>query len=369
MSSKPNILFLLHLPPPVHGSSLVGKNIETSLVINENFNCSYVNLLASKEISETGKVNLNKVMHFLRTWVKLFKKLLTKKPDLCYFALTATGSAFYRDVLLIGLLKLFGVDRVYHLHNKGILNNQRKLINYIFYRYVFKDVNVILLSEYLYSDVESFVSKKNVFICPNGIYNENKTLNIKTLNIIPKILFLSNLIESKGVFLLLEACALLKNKGILFQCDFIGGEGDLSLGQFQETCNHLGLTKIAKYHGKRFGEEKLKALANADIFAFPTYYPNECFPLVLLEAMQYGLPIVTTDEGGIKDIVEEGKNGFIVPQKNIEVLAEKLELLIKDEKLRERMGEEGCRKFKREFTLDQFENKLVSILHKHTTSN
>ena len=63
--------------------------------------------------------------------------------------------------------------------------------------------------------------------------------------------------------------------------------------------------------GRKYGEEKERLFRESDIFVFPTYYDIECFPLVLLEAMQYGLPCVNTDEGGIRDIVVND-SGFTV---------------------------------------------------------
>ena len=72
--------------------------------------------------------------------------------------------------------------------------------------------------------------------------------------------------------------------------------------------------------GRKYEKEKEETFAKADIFAFPTYYNNECFPLVLLEAMQHSLPVVSTFEGGIPDIVDEGEAGFLVAQKNAEKL-------------------------------------------------
>ena len=70
------ILFLLHIPPPVHGSSMVGKFIRESKLINNNFHCDYLNLLASNKVSDTGKISFNKVIGFMAAWLKLFFKLV-----------------------------------------------------------------------------------------------------------------------------------------------------------------------------------------------------------------------------------------------------------------------------------------------------
>ena len=130
-------------------------------------------------------------------------------------------------------------------------------------------------------------------------------------------------------------------------------------------CIWGGQISRIRYLGKRYGEEKERILGDADIFVFPTYYSNECFPLVLLEAMQHGLPCVTTEEGGIRDIVVQG-SGFTVhgssPAELTVGTAEALEKLITDADLRKTMGEAGRKRLEEMFTEDAFEKKMKGIL-------
>lgn len=371
MYKSKNILFLLHLPPPIHGSSKVGMQIKESALINKTFECSYINLLASKNIAESGKVNLRKIIGFIFTFVKVFGSLLTKRPQLCYLSITSTGAAFYKDLLLVTLLKVFRIKLIYHLHNKGVSLHQHKTINRICYRFVYRNADVILLSKRLYSDIQQFVQEYRVHICPNGIKDEGRIATrqeLRTKNAV-QIMFLSNLIESKGVFILLEACALLKNKEIPFECIYIGGEGDITALNLDKEINKLGLRDHVNYQGKKHGEEKGKAFLEADIFAFPTYYTKECFPLVLLEAMSYSLPVISTFEGGIPDLIEDGVTGFLVQQRDTVALSEKLELLIQNPELRLQMGAAGRTKYEKEFTLEIFENRMVEILNQVIEKN
>ncbi len=113
--------------------------------------------------------------------------------------------------------------------------------------------------------------------------------------------------------------------------------------------------------GPKYGEEKSRLFLQADIFCFPTYYPPEAFPLVLLEAMQFGKPVVSTYEGAIPEIVDEGVTGFLVPPKDFHALSEKLEILIADSELRERMGKAGRMKFFEKYTVDIFERNLLKV--------
>ncbi|HHT29556.1 MULTISPECIES: glycosyltransferase [Petrimonas] len=363
-SKRKDIIYLLHLPPPVHGSSIVGEFIKESLLINNAFHCRYINLLMSRYVNETGKTSLAKMFRLVIIWFDLLGKLLHRKPDLCYFALSTTSAAFYKDCILVGLLRIFNVKIIYHLHNKGIRQSQKRKINDLLYRFVFKNSSVILLSERLYLDVEKYVLPWKVYYCPNGIKDYQVETELLSL---PgdkpfRILFLSNLFESKGVYDLIEACAILKEKGYSFVCNFIGGEGDIDEEQFNDCVRQKMLTEQVKYLGKRFGKLKEMAYEQADVFVLPTYYPNECFPLVILEAMQHSLPVISTFEGGIPDMVKDGINGFLIPQRNAAALAERLELLIRYPQLRKQMGLDGRRSYENNFTLGIFEHRLLAIL-------
>lgn len=363
MESKKKILFILHTPPPVHGSSVVGKYIKDSDIINKSFDCCYINLGTSTSIDEIGKGGLVKVYRYLSILLQVYKRLLRIKPDVCYLAITAKGPAFYKDALLALLVKFFDVKLVFHFHNKGVSTRQFKWIDNLIYKRVFKNAEVILLSKYLYSDIQKYVPMAQVHFCPNGIpENESSSqFQVPIKNNHPvQILFLSNLLKSKGVFVLLEACRILKNKNHDFYCTFVGGIGDISENQLISAIHEFKLDNNVSYVGKKFGAEKEKHFANADIFAFPTY--NETFGLVNLEAMQFFLPIVSTLEGGIPDVVEDGITGFLVPQKNIEAFASALETLIKNPTLCMEMGAAGHAKYEREFTLEIFENRMKDIL-------
>ena len=362
MNKNNKILFLLHLPPPIHGSSIVGQKIMDNELINNSFQTSYINLLISRSVDESGKTKILKLFRFIASWIKLLFKLINERPNLCYFALTTTGYGFYKDVALISLLKLFRVKTVFHLHNKGIKQNEPIGVNRALYRYVFKKSNVILLSNYLYDDVNTFVSRNQVYICPNGVEDLIKSDKAKLEKVTKpiKILFLSNLIKSKGVLVLIEACRILLQKGCNFSCDFVGGEGDLSSHQLNLEIEKTGVAEQVLYLGEKHELDKEKAYQSADIFVLPTN--NDCFPLVLLEAMQYSLPVISTSEGGIGDIVKDNETGFIVEKNSPIELADKLEILINNEALRLKMGNAGRIKYEKEFTLQAFETKLLEIL-------
>lgn len=356
------ILLILHLPPPVHGSSMMGKYIKDSVVINNTFDTKFINLSTSKTVDEIGKRPLLKISRYSKILVSLIRNLIVFKPSTVYFAMTARGIGFYKDFPLAILTKLFRKNLVLHFHNKGVASSQNKAVDHLLYKLIFKNTKVILLSERLYDDVKKYVKKKDLFYCPNGIPVVDYVDSSKPKNDVPQILFLSNLIKNKGVFILLEALKLLKKRGIHFYCNLVGGEGDITNHNLLDKVNKLGLTGAVKYHGKKYNINKFLLFNQADIFVFPTFYHNETFGLVNLEAMMFGLPVISTNEGGIPDIVKHNETGFIVEKQNPKQLAEKIEWLINNPKLAEKMGKEGQNQFYKKYTLERFETRLAGIL-------
>ena len=360
-----NILFIFHVPPPIHGSSMIGKYIKDSYAINSVFKSTYINLSTSKTINEIGKNPLIKIIKYLNILFKVIFGLLKFNPDIVYLAITAKGLGFYKDFPIAMLAKLSGKKLILHYHNKGVILRQHKLLDHMLYRILFKNTKVILLSELLYEDVAKYVKKENVFFCPNGIPAPNIVEEIlPKINKVPQLLFLSNLIKSKGVFVLLKALKALNDKGIAFHCNIVGGEGDISLIKLNHKINDLNLKNCVTYLGKKYGDDKYKIFQSSDIFVLPTFYHNECFPLVILEAMFHSLGVISTYEGAIPEIIDDNETGYLVEKQDSVDLANKIQQLIENPSLRKSMGEKGRRKFEKKYTLCHFEQNMTKILTK-----
>ena len=364
---KSKILFIVPLPPPVHGSTVMCKYIKDSKLINNEYDCDYVNLSASRNMEEVHRFMWVKIWRFIYTYINVIFKLMTHRYDLCYIAL-AFHKGLLKDAPFVFLCKLYRRKIVIHLHGKGASQDAENR----FYRWLlkntFRNTRVIMLSWLLYPDVEKFVKRENVLICPNGIPAVNQGF-IKRNNPVPRLLFLSNLIVSKGVLVLLDALKILKDKGYSFQCDFVGGEtNEIDASRFADEANKRLLNRMVIYQGRKYGEDKEEAYKNADVFVFPTFYDNECYPLVLLEAMQYGLPVVTTNEGAIPDEIVNNENGLICNRKDVVSLADCIQKLLDNPELRRQMGEKGYIKYHDNFTNEIFERnikeQLFAIIYK-----
>ena len=341
---------------------MVGKYIKHSELINSEFDCHYINLAIASSLEDIGKVGFKKLWHFFRLLSFIRKEVKQLKPDLVYITPNAKGGAFYKEWVIVMMLKMMGCQIVAHYHNKGVSCRQDKWMDNWMYRRFFNNIKVILLAESLYPDMQKYVRREDVYICPNGIPVMEERKRERTENTMPRLLFLSNMLIEKGLLVLLDALKILKDKGCSFVCDVVGGEtADIDSEKFAKEANYRGLSQIVFYKGKKYGADKIEEYVNSDIFVLPSF--NEAFPLVNLEAMCYGLPIVSTNVGGIREAVKDGENGLLCEPRDPQSLALQIERLINDKELRERMGERGKQMFYERFTLEVFEKRLCSVFH------
>lgn len=169
---KLKILFIMHMPPPVHGAAMVGQYIHDSKHINEKFEGHYINLTTAKNLQDIGKVGIRKLIDFYALLRKIRRRLKTINPDLVYVTPNACGGAFYKDYIVVQMIKRMGYQVVVHYHNKGVSTRQNRFLDNFLYQRFFKGIKVILLSECLYDDVKKYVKREDVFVCPNGIPEE-----------------------------------------------------------------------------------------------------------------------------------------------------------------------------------------------------
>jgi glycosyltransferase involved in cell wall biosynthesis len=295
----------------------------------------------------------------------LVRSCLLQRPALVYFTLTPNGKAFYRDLLYVAIMKFFRVRRLYHLHGKGISKAITGPLAAALYTWAFRGAQVILLSPTLYEDAAQVVKPSQCHFLANGItdlWGENHKPECHRSGP-PHILFFSNLLVNKGLFVLLEALGLLKERGVPFHAIFAGvWESPAVEVEFGRIVQDRRLQKQIELSGPKYGDDKQRMFAEADIMVFPSY--NDAYPLVVLEAMSHGLPVVSTLEGAIPDMVLEGETGFLVPCRDPMILAERIALLITDPVLRKRLGQAGRKRYCDCFTSAIFESNLSTIFTK-----
>lgn len=219
------------------------------------------------------------------------------------------------------------------------------------------------MAKELYPDIQEYALKESIYYCPNGMPQTNLDDYERTSVHTPyTFLFLSNMIEAKGVVDLLKACAMLSQKGISYKCNFVGKWSNVTEERFNNLLKELGLNDNVRYLGAKYGNDKISVLKNADSLVFPTFYKGETFGLVLLEAMEYEMPCISTCVGGIPSVVNDGDTGLLVQPKDTKALADKMLWLIEHQEEGLLMGKKGRNRFLENFTLDIFEHRLLDIL-------
>ena len=91
MNNKSKILFIMHMPPPVHGAAMVGKYIHDSPIINQTFYCRFFNLTLAKNLQDIGKGGIRKLMNFIQQLKNIRREVKTFQPNLCYVTPNARG--------------------------------------------------------------------------------------------------------------------------------------------------------------------------------------------------------------------------------------------------------------------------------------
>jgi glycosyltransferase involved in cell wall biosynthesis len=361
MQHKQCVLALVQLPPPVHGAAIVSRDVVASDILNRVFHIVTVPIQLGRSISDMGKLRPRKLLALLRNVARTATVLIKEKPSLVYFTLPPHSGGFYASLPFVALAKLFCVPMLYHFHGKGIRDASKSSLYRIVFAWAMKGAHVIILSERLYDDVSGFLAREQVLILPNALAVSPAPPE-DGVHIGSHILFLSNLIESKGPLVLLDALALLKVRGIDFQASFAGTpSSSLTSESFKEAINSRHLADRVRYLGSVAGTKKDDLLRSADVMAFPTFYDNEAFPLVVLEAMGAGLAVVATPEGAIPDIVRDGESGVLVPHRDPGKLADALQRLLENPALCRRMGYRGWEIVTREYASGPYHRRMLDI--------
>lgn len=364
MNNK-KILFFLKVPPPVTGATLMNERVFNNDYLKREYNIRNIPISYAKSVSELGKNNINKIYTFIKNGFKLIYELVFQKPDIVYFQISPLGYPFIRDSLYVLLMKCFNVKILFHLRAKGIKDEIDSKWKKKLYKFVFKSEEVICLSRLVMNDIKG-VHTGPIHIVNNGLpdYTQKITGISKLKNQEVKILFLSNLLISKGILDFLDSLKILDESNLTFSGIIIGGESDLSSRELLDEINSRKLNDIVKYIGPKYEIEKHEYIESSDILVFPTKMKWETFGNINLEAMMHSKPIISTDIAAIPEIIDDGVTGFIVNPNSPSEIADRLKLLIENPQKRLELGKEGRKKYESHYTLEHFERRMNDVFSK-----
>lgn len=360
------VLVVGQTPPPYMGQAImIGKILDHEY---EKVKLYHVRMAFSKEIDEIGKFKIQKILHMFSIVFQIWYYRFRYNTKVLYYP--PTGPNFVplvRDIFILIHTRWLFSKTIFHYHAGGLSEYYKTLSS--FWRFLsrlayFKASASIRLSSLNPEDGKNLKVKKD-YVIPYGIEDEFENFKQvqKPTNPIPQILFVGVHKASKGVLVLIEAAKVLKEQGFKFQINCMG---KFETSEFKTQCESLikqyELQDIVIFLGVQAGQNKFQTFHQTDIFCFPSFYESETFGVVLLEAMQFSLPIVTTKWRGIPSIVTDNENGFLVDIQNPLQTSEKLKLLLEDKELRIKMGNQGRQTFLEKYLLDTFHNNLQEVI-------
>jgi len=310
------ILCLVPLSPPITGAAAASETVIESL--KGHHDVTVIGYQRGNLIS--GKFSFVQSLRILMVGLTVMKLRLIKKLDHVYFVISSTRWGNLRDLFILTVLGRTRRKKcVVHLHGANYdtcLLSAPKWIRYL-NKGLFSDVQAAIVLGATFEGIfDGYVPRDRIKIVKN--YYEPALLipeeNIKVKygsSAKIKILFLSNLIREKGYEILLSSFLSLR-RNIRNKAELHFAGAIYSLHDKTELIKKMKNERNIYYHGTVAGEVKRNLLWEAHIFCLPTMYRYEGQPISILEAYAAGCCVITTNNGGIKDIFCDGKNGFAV---------------------------------------------------------
>lgn len=324
------ILLVGPLPDPIDGCSFANQRLLEGL-INEGYRVDSINTNTKFISAQQGSsFSIRKVFFFVKSYFLMYKIFFAKK------IYATPGQTFYGVMKYSPFLFFAWLLRkpyFIHLHGNYLgreYSNLSRLKKVLFSKVISNASGGIVLSNSLKSNFYGLLPDEKVFVVHNFV--EEKILEeFRQGKSKPKdklrILFLSNMIQEKGILEVLKACIILHDRGIDFKLTVAGGFDETIRGSVISLFDTLGSS--VNYLGVVSGTEKVTAFLDSNVFVLPTYYMMEGQPISLLEGLAAGDIVVTTPHAGIPDIITT-ENGFIVEPKSPESLFKAFEDISKN---------------------------------------
>jgi colanic acid/amylovoran biosynthesis glycosyltransferase len=178
-----------------------------------------------------------------------------------------------------------------------------------------------------------------------------------------KIITVARLVEKKGISYAIEAVANILRSGLLVEYSIVG-EGPLR-AELENSIVALGVTSQVSMKGWCDHDTVIRIMQHSHLLVAPSVSAEdgdeEGIPNVIKEAMAVGLPVVTTYHGGIGELIEDGVSGYLVPERDVGQLADRLTILIDHPEMWDTIGQAGRRKVEREYDCASLSQELIGL--------
>lgn len=353
------VLLIGPLPEPTTGVSLANQ-VVSSVLKNEGYNVTEVNTSFSYLDEELGVFSFKKLWHNLKYNTQAFKVF---SNHIIYFTPGQTFFGVLKYAVFIVFAALSRKRIIIHIHGNHLgtaYHQMTGLKRWVTKKLMSLSSDGIVLSESLKPNLTPFLDEKNVHILPNFAQEYLKT-DITKDYASPRFIYLSNLMQEKGIIIFLKALLELQNQNVSYQAQ-IGGA--VTKEMWMQVKPLLLQLKNVDYKGVVMGEEKKALFEWGNVFVLPTYYKMEGQPISILEAMATGSLIITTTQGGIPDIIKNGEQGLFVEKQNVEDLVLKMKSIASNPKIISDIGVKNQAHFSKNFTMKAFTSRLITIFRK-----
>jgi glycosyltransferase involved in cell wall biosynthesis len=348
-------------PPPFYGTSIWFETLQKT-DWSSDFELIFFDNRANKNLHSLGKFSIHKLFRNINLYFQFSKLLKKEKPDLVLIPFSQTTVGFVKDSIFIKIAKK-RVKTLLMLHGANFKNwsSNARLLTKKYIQSTFRNTKgIVVLGENLKNLFQAHFPENQIFAIPNGLTIKTVWRNRENKKM--TCLYLGNLQASKGIKDILDSFVLLKNGNIELQV--VGQWRDeQTLNYCEELIRKNELNVI--FHGPKYGDDKLDFLAKADLFLFTPNKP-EGHPLVLIEAMAFGLPIISTNQGAISESVLENVNGFLVETNSPFQIAKKITFFIENPHFLKNFGEKSFEIYQKNYTAEKmvknYENVFNSII-------
>jgi len=362
---RSNIILVGPLPPPEYGQSVSFRMLVNNL--GSEWNAKVVNI-AIDSVKPGQRTSLAQIVAWFGILFKFSVRCVCGfKKGVVYITIAQSLRGFLRDAVMIWIAVALNKRVVMHLKGGNFgsfLVSQPLILRFFIETTWSKASQIVVLGPSLVGMFDGIPSlAKKVVVVRNGYPADNLPIDVgfaeKNVAAL-RILYLSNMIQSKGYYKLLDALEMLKSHGVNFLCDFCGefytSSDDKILippeclnQMFMERVKQLGLEGHVTYHGKVSGDKKWQLLAAADVFVLPTSYQNEGQPVSIIEALASSTAVVSTNFRSIPDLVTNGVEGILIEVPSKELIFDSLKNLSMNPSLLMRMKVNAYKKYEQEF--------------------
>lgn len=357
------VLVVGPLPPPYHGGAVATQYVLRSTLASV-FRLIHLDTTDRRGVSNIGRLDGRNVFLALRHFADFIRLLRREMPDLVYVPVAQNRLGFLRDCLFLLPALLAGRRIVVHVHGGGFgeLRKHSDPVTRGLLRFTMMRVHqAIVLGETLRGTLAGLVHDARVAVVPNGISDPYaQSPACRSSSAACTILYLGTLMEAKGFLDVIAAAHLLAERGVdarfVIAGEFFRARDERDAGALLA----VGSARV-ELTGPVDAERRTALMREADVFVFPTRYANEAHPYVVLEAMAAGLPVITTARGAIAETVLDGETGVLVPEAEVEALADALEAFVREPDLRRRMGDAARRRFLEEYGVERWATRVEGV--------